>query len=255
MAEDLDGKVALVTGGGSGIGRAIAAALAADGAAVVVAGRRQGALDETVAHVSADGGTVSAETADVSKADDVSRLVDAVLERHGELNIAVNNAATVGKGAPLDEVSEEVWDQVISTNLTGTWLCMKAEIAHMRKHGGGVIVNIGSNLGAHMVRPRMGAYAASKAAVNALTRVAAIECIDDGIRVNSISPGATDTEMSFRPGESEEDRAARIREAIPIRRLGTVEEIAGAVVWMASDRGAFAVGQDFVLDGGATIAV
>jgi NAD(P)-dependent dehydrogenase (short-subunit alcohol dehydrogenase family) len=129
---------------------------------------------------------------------------------------------------------------------------MKHEISHMRSHGGGVIVNIASNVGSHVTRPGLGAYGASKAGVSVLTRAAALECIDDGIRVNSISPGATDTQMSFRPGETHEDRAGRIHDTIPIRRLGTVEEIAAAVVWLASPEAAFVVGQDLVLDGGAS---
>jgi len=253
MGTRLRDKVALVTGGGSGIGRAVALALSGEGAIVVVAGRRVGPLDETVGLIEQGGGVGSAQVTDVSVSADVVRLLAATVERHGGLDIACNNAGTVGLGAPLDEISEEVWAEVMSINLTGTWLCMKHEIAYMRQHGGGSIVNVGSNIGMHVTRPRMGAYAASKAGVSVLTRTAAIECIDDGIRVNAVSPGATDTPLSFRPGETHEDRARRIEQAIPIGRLGAVEEIASAVLWLASPEAEFVVGQDFVLDGGASV--
>ncbi len=252
MGERAADKVALVTGGGSGIGRAIALGFAGQGATVVVAGRRQEVLDETVALIEKAGGSGSSQATDVSDSGDVAALIEAIDERHGALHIACNNAGTVGKGAPVDELSEETWSDVIRVNLTGTWLCMKHEIAYMRAHGGGAIVNVASTIGAHLTRPRMGAYAASKAGVSALTRVAALDSIDDGIRINAVSPGATDTPMSFRPGETHEDRAKRIEAAIPIRRLGAVEEIAAAVLWAASPEAAFLVGQDIVLDGGAS---
>ncbi len=252
MGERFADNVALVTGGGSGIGRAIALAFAGEGASVVVAGRRQEALDETVGLIETAGGSANSQVTDVSQAADVERLISAADERHGALDIACNNAGTVGKGGAVDELSEEVWSLVIGINLTGTWLCMKHEIAYMREHGGGAIVNVSSTIGAHMSRPRMGAYAASKAGVSALTRVAALDCIDDGIRVNAVSPGATDTPMSFRPGENHEDRAKRIDAVIPNHRLGTVEEIAAAVLWTASPEAEHVVGQDFVIDGGAS---
>jgi NAD(P)-dependent dehydrogenase (short-subunit alcohol dehydrogenase family) len=254
MADRFADKVALVTGGGSGIGRAIALGFAAEGATAVVAGRSQETLDETVALIESAGGAASAQVTDVSKADDVESLIATIKERHGGLHIACNNAGTVGKGGPVDELEEDVWDEVLAINLTGTWLCMKHEIAWMREQGsGGSIVNVSSNIGAHVIRPRMGAYAASKAGVNALTRVAALDCIEDGIRVNAVSPGATDTPLSFRPGETHEDRAKRIDAAIPMHRLGTVEEMAAAVLWTASSDAEFVVGQDFVIDGGASV--
>lgn len=129
---------------------------------------------------------------------------------------------------------------------------MKHEIDHMRGHGGGVIVNMASNIGAHSRRPGMAAYAASKAAVSVLTQTAARDHIGDGIRINAVSPGATDTSMSRRPGETDADRDARLTTVVPIGRLGSTREIANAVLWLASDEAWFTVGHDLVVDGGAT---
>jgi NAD(P)-dependent dehydrogenase (short-subunit alcohol dehydrogenase family) len=252
MSERFAGQAALVTGGGSGIGRAVALALASEGASVLVAGRREAPLAETVALIEEGGGQASAEPADVSRAADVARIVEATASRYGRLDVACNVAGTRGELARVDELSEETWSEVLGANLTGTWLSLKYEIAHMREHGGGVIVNVSSSIGAHLRRPRMGAYAASKAGASALTRVAALEAIADGVRVNVVSPGATDTPMSLRPGEDEADRAKRIAQTIPIARLGSVEEIAAAVLWLASPESAFLVGHDLVADGGAT---
>ncbi len=242
------GKIALVTGGGSGIGRATAHAFAAEGATVVVAGRSLDSLEQTVKEIE----NGSAVRADVTRADDVRRLIATIVDRHGGLDIAFNNAGILGPNAAVGDLDESDFAAVVDTNLTGAWLCMKHEIAHMRAHGGGVIVNMASNIGVHRRRPGLGAYAASKAAVAALTRTAAMEHIADGIRINAVSPGATDTEMSRAPGESDADRAARLGASIPLGRVGRTTEIANAVLWLASDESTFAVGHDLVLDGGAT---
>ena len=242
------GKVALVTGGGSGIGRATALAFAAEGATVVVAGRSADALEQTMKEIE----TGSAVQADVTRGDDVRRLVATVVERHGRLDIAFNNAGILGPNAKVGDLDDDDFAAVVDTNLTGTWLCMKHEIAHMRAHGGGAIVNMASNIGVHRRRPGLGAYAASKAAIAALTRTAAVDHIADGIRINAVSPGATDTEMSLLPGESDAGRAARLGATVPLGRVGRTAEIANAVLWLASDEATFAVGHDLVLDGGAT---
>src|SRR5690606_35588585 len=157
------GKVALVTGAGSGIGREIARAFAREGAAVVLAGRRAEALRETAALIEADGGTALAVETDVSVPDDVARLLRTTVERFDRLDIAINNAGVLGAPGPVADLGEEGWAAVLATNLTGVWLCMKHEIAWMREHGGGVIVNIASNVGAHLRVPGLAAYAASKA--------------------------------------------------------------------------------------------
>ncbi|RSN62543.1 short-chain dehydrogenase [Amycolatopsis sp. WAC 04182] len=252
MGKRFSGKVVLVTGGGSGIGRATAAAFAREGAQVVVSGRDGEKLRQTVKEIEADGGTADAVTADVSAGPEVERLVAETVRRHGKLDIAFNNAGVLGSPAPAADLDEEGFDAVVRTNLTGTWLSMKHEIAQMRAGGGGVIVNMASNIGSHTRLPGMAAYAASKAAVDVLTRTAARDHIGEGIRINAVSPGATDTGMSFRPGESEADRAERLGAVIPLGRIGAVEEIAAAVLWLASDESAYVVGHDIVLDGGAS---
>jgi len=249
MGARFAGKVVLVTGGGSGIGRATARAFADEGATVVVAGRDGQRLASAVAEI---GGDASAVTVDVTDSADVARMVETVVARHGGLDVAFNNAGILGTPAAAADLDEDGFGAVLGTNVTGTWLCLKHEVAHMRAHGGGAIVNMASNIGAHGRLPNMAAYAASKAAVSALTRTAARDHIADGVRINAVSPGATDTDMSRRPGETDADRAARLKNAIPLGRVGATAEVAAAVLWLASDEAAFTVGHDLVVDGGAT---
>jgi NAD(P)-dependent dehydrogenase (short-subunit alcohol dehydrogenase family) len=246
------GKGVLVTGGGSGIGRAIALAFARDGANVVVVGRRAQPLEETVALIEAEGLRGATATADVTQADEMAQAVAQAAAPTGRLDVAVNSAGVGAAGAKVADLDEETWSRVLTANLTSVWMSMKQEIAHMRENGGGAIVNIASTVGAHVRYPGLGAYAASKAAVSALTRAAAREYIGDGIRINAVSPGPTDTPMSLRPGETEADRAARLKTTLPIGRVGALEEIAAAVLWLASPEAGFAVGHDLVVDGGAT---
>ena len=249
MGARFAGKVVLVTGGGSGIGRATARAFAGEGATVVVAGRDGQRLASAVAEI---GGDASAVTVDVTDSADVARMVETIVARHGGLDVAFNNAGILGAPAPAADLGEDDFGAVLGTNVTGTWLCLKHEVAHMRAHGGGAIVNMASNIGAHGRLPNMAAYAASKAAVSALTRTAARDHIADGVRINAVSPGATDTDMSRRPGETDADRAERLKNAIPLGRVGATAEVAAAVLWLASDEAAFTVGHDLVVDGGAT---
>ncbi|XVQ85169.1 SDR family NAD(P)-dependent oxidoreductase [Microbispora siamensis] len=244
-------KVVLVTGAGSGVGRAVARGFAREGATVVAAGRGREPLEQTVKLIEAEGGRAAALTVDVTDSAAVARLVREIVTRFGRLDVAVNNAGIFAGGAVAD-MPEEDWARVLQVNTTGVFLALKHEIAAMRAQGSGVIVNIASNIGAHIRMPGVGAYAASKAAVSALTRTAALENIRAGVRINAVSPGALDTTMSLRPGETEDDRAARMRESLPIGRVGALDEITGTVLWLASDDAGFAVGLDLVLDGGAS---
>ncbi|MEU0791345.1 glucose 1-dehydrogenase [Amycolatopsis sp. NPDC005961] len=249
MGARFAGKVVLVTGGGSGIGLATAKAFAAEGATVVVAGRDEQRLASAVKEI---GDAASAVRVDVTDSADVARMVETVVARHGALDVAFNNAGILGSPAPVADLDEDAFEAVLATNVTGLWRCLKHEVAHMRAHGGGKIVNMASNIGAHGRLPNMAAYAASKAAVSVLTRTAARDHIADGVRINAVSPGATDTDMSLRPGETDADRAARLKDAIPLGRVGATAEVAAAVLWLASDEAAFTVGHDLVVDGGAT---
>jgi NAD(P)-dependent dehydrogenase (short-subunit alcohol dehydrogenase family) len=252
MTAPFSGKVALVTGGGSGIGRAVAQALAGQGATVVVAGRTRASLEETAEEIRAGGGHADAVTADVTRAGDVADLVDQTVARHGGLHVAVNSAGILGPRGPLADVDEDDFTAVIDTSLTGVWRCMKHEIAHMRTRGGGTIVNVVSCIGVGLTIPTTGAYAAAKAGVHTLTRTAAKEAIADGIRINAVSPGPVDTPMSLLPGETAAGRAERLKTQLPIGRVGATEEIAAAVLWLASPVSSFVVGHDLMADGAAT---
>ena len=251
MTPTFTDKVVLVSGGGSGIGRGTARAFAQHGATVVVAGRNAGRLDETVTLIERDGGTASSVVADVARSEDAAQMVATAVERHGSLDVAFNNAGAHAAG-PLADIDDDDWARLIATNTTGVFHAMKHEIRHMREHGGGAIVNMASNIGAHMRLPYLGAYAASKAAVSALTANAALEYIGQGIRINSVSPGPIETPMSLLPGESEDERAERLKTALPIGRAGTLDEVAAAVLWLASPASGFVVGHDMVIDGGAS---
>ncbi|WP_372349915.1 SDR family NAD(P)-dependent oxidoreductase [Streptomyces sp. KL116D] len=246
------GRTALVTGAGSGLGRAVALALAAEGANVVVAGRTHGPLAETVALIEAAGGTALAQPADVSRADDTKALVRTAVERFGTLDVAVNNAGVFRGGTPVADLPAEDWRTLLDINVTGVLNSLQAEVAQMRtQESGGAIVNVSSNLGPHASRPGVTAYGASKAAVSALTRGAALDHVAEGIRINAVSPGASDTTMSLRPDETPAERDVRMKEQSPLGRVSTTEEVAAAVLYLASSDAASVVGADLVIDGGA----
>jgi NAD(P)-dependent dehydrogenase (short-subunit alcohol dehydrogenase family) len=241
----------LVTGGGSGIGQAVALQFARHGATVAVTGRRSDALASTVEQIQALGAEASAIPADLTDPAQVASLVQIVVDRYGRLDIAVNNAGTNSPGL-VAELDEADWLRIVATNLTGVWLSLKQEITHMRRTGGGVIVNVSSRIGAHSTVPGTGAYAATKAGVSALTRTAAREYIAENIRINAVSPGPIDTPMSRGPDETDSDRNQRLAATLPIGRVGSLDEIANAVLWLASPGASFAVGHDLVVDGGAS---
>ncbi|MFE4211659.1 SDR family NAD(P)-dependent oxidoreductase [Streptomyces sp. NPDC056844] len=246
------GTTVLVTGAGSGLGRAIARAFADEGASVVAAGRTAASLHETVGLIEAAGGTAAAVTADVTESGQLRALVRESVARFGSLDIAVNNAGIFRGSGPVGEVGEEDWDAVMRTNLTGVWLAMKHEIAHMKENGGGVIVNVSSNLGAHLRVPGAAAYLTSKAGVSVLTRAAALDHIHQGIRINAVSPGASAAPMSLRPGETEAERTERMKAENPLGRVAEAEEVAAAVLYLASPAAGAVVGTDLVIDSGAS---
>ncbi|WP_084957124.1 SDR family NAD(P)-dependent oxidoreductase [Thermoactinospora rubra] len=252
MTGRFTGKVVLVTGGGSGIGRATARAFAREGATVVVAGTTEERLAETVKLVEEDGGRASYVVADVTREEDVARMVDTAVDRHGGLHVAHNNAGILGPVGPLADLDAAEWRRVLEVNVTGVFLSMKHEIRHMRANGGGAIVNTASNIGAHGRRELLAAYTAAKAAVSALTRAAARDHVRDGVRVNAVSPGPVEAPMSALPGESDEERNARIAPLVPAGRVGRVAEVAAAVLFLASPEAGFTVGHDLVIDGGVT---
>lgn len=245
-------KIVLITGGSTGIGQATALAFAREGAIIVIAGRRAQVGEKTVALLKAEAGEACFIQADVTVEADVASLIEQIIARYGRLDIAFNNAGSVG-GGPITELSEAVWDETMAINLKGTWLSMKYEIQQMLTQGSGTIVNMSSNIGGHIARPMMAPYAAAKAGVLALTQVAALEYIKSGIRINAVSPGPIRTPLSKREAETDEERDQRVAQALPIGRVGLPEEVAEAVLWLSSSASSFVVGHDVVLDGGFSI--
>ncbi|MFN3373843.1 MAG: SDR family oxidoreductase [Chloroflexus sp.] len=242
------GKVALVTGAASGIGRASALAFAQHGAKVVVADVSVEGGEETVRMIKAIGGDALFIATDVSQSTEVEALIRHTVAHYGRLDIAHNNAAIEGALAPTASYTEEDWDRTINVNLKGTWLCMKYEILQMLQQGGGAIVNTASVVG---LVGTMGlpAYCASKGGVIQLTKAAALEYAKAGIRVNAICPGATHTPMLDRllaqPGAETSMLAT-----IPLGRISQPAEVAAAAVWLCSDAASYVTGHVMVVDGG-----
>jgi NAD(P)-dependent dehydrogenase (short-subunit alcohol dehydrogenase family) len=244
-------KVALVTGAASGIGAAAARIFAAHGERVVVSDMNEAGGQATVARIADAGGEAIFVRADVSVAADVRALVSATVERFGRLDHAFNNAGIEGVQAPLAEIAEDDWDRLIGINLRGVWLCMRAEIPAMLERGGGAIVNNASVAGL-VGFAGAGAYAASKHGVVGLTRAAALDYAQLGLRVNAVCPGIIDTPMVARAVEGKPELAAGLKAAEPIGRLGTPEEIGEAAYWLCSDAASFMTGQAVAVDGGFT---
>jgi NAD(P)-dependent dehydrogenase (short-subunit alcohol dehydrogenase family) len=252
MAGILEGKVALVTGGASGVGRATAVAMAREGARVAVADRAEDSAAATVALINAANHQAIAIGGDVTREADVAAMVARTVSAFGRIDCAFNNAGVAGKsvgpmGQRTHELSQDSFDKMLAVNLTGVFLCMKHEIAQMLKQGsGGAIVNTASIAG--LVGLRFSShYVAAKHGVVGMTKTAALEYATDGIRVNCVNPGYVTTPMTK---ETMEARGGEIMARVPIGRMGVPEEIAEAVVWMCSDKASFMTGAAQVVDGG-----
>jgi len=245
------GKAALVTGGGTGIGRATALAFARAGARVVVAGRRAAEGEGTVRQIRDAGGEATFVATDVTDEAAVRALVDAAVATYGRLDAAFNNAGNVGQPGPLTDLSAEGFAYTVAGNLTSVWLCMKYEIPAMLGRGGGAIVNNASNLG-HIGMPNMAAYAAAKHGVVGLTQAAALEYAAQGIRVNAVSPGSIETPMGEQAFGSIENYRQVMAPNHPVGRIGLPEEVASAVLYLSSDNAGFITGQALLIDGGYT---
>ena len=243
------GKVAVVTGGTSGIGKAATIALAQAGANVVVAGRRQAEGEETIRQIQASGGDSFFVATDVSKEADVQALIEKTMARYGRLDIAFNNAGVDQETTPLPEQTEATYDRIMDINVKGVWLSLKHEIPAMLKNGGGAIVNTSSGLGL-VGAAGVPIYVASKHAVEGLTKSVALEYAKQGIRVNAVSPGLIQTEMLDRTVQTNTELIEYFKTTLPMGRIGTPEEVVNAVLWLCSDASSFVTGHSLTVDGG-----
>jgi NAD(P)-dependent dehydrogenase (short-subunit alcohol dehydrogenase family) len=251
MAGLLEGKSALITGGGGGIGRATSLAFAREGARVAVADAAESTAKETVGQINAAGGQAMSLTGDVTSAAAVEAMVKSVVAAYGRLDCAFNNAGIAGfqvdaGGKKTADWSEQSFDRMIAVNLKGVWLCMKHELPQMVAQGGGAIVNTASIAGL-IGLPTSSAYVAAKHGVVGLTKTAALEYADDKIRVNAVCPGYIETKMTE---NTMRRRGAELMEKVPFHRMGKPEEIAEMVVWLCSERASYVSGAAYNVDGG-----
>lgn len=249
MAGILDGKVALITGAASGIGRATSRVFAREGARLVLADVAEAGGQETLRMVADAGGDAIFVRTDVAKAAEVDAVVAKAVETFGRLDCAFNNAGIAGAAKLTHEYSEEEWGRVLAINLTGVWLCMRAEIAQMLKQGGGAIVNTSSIMGLTGAI-RVPAYTAAKHGVAGLTRAAALEYGRHGIRINAVCPAPIYTPMLMGAFEKRPDIERRYARSEPMKRLGQPEEVGEAVAWLCSERASYVTGVPMPVDGG-----
>jgi NAD(P)-dependent dehydrogenase (short-subunit alcohol dehydrogenase family) len=245
-------KVALVTGGNSGIGRATAIAFAREGAKVVIAARRENLGNKVVDEIKSEGGEAVFIKTDVLQPHDVENLIQTIISHYGRLDCAFNNAGVSAPMKRLLNTTIEEWDLMVNTNLKGVWLCMKYELLEMIKHGGGVIVNNSSMAGLGSAEG-ISIYSASKHGVMGLTRAAALENARKNIRINAVCPGFIHTPMLEEPWAYNTKIKDSTLSMVPMKRFGKPEEIAGAVLWMCSDEASFMTGKEMVISGGQTV--
>ncbi|GAB7542394.1 SDR family oxidoreductase [Cupriavidus ulmosensis] len=250
--ERLAGKVAIITGASGGIGFATAKLFAAQGAKVVIGARRQDELDQLAAQIRAAGGEAVALAGDVRAEDYAKALVALAVERYGRLDVAFNNAGTLGESGPSTGVSEAGWNDAIAINLTGAFLGAKHQIAQMLKNGGGSVIFTSTFVGYSFAFPGVAAYAASKAGLIGLTQALAAEFGPQGVRVNAILPGAVDTDM-YRSMNSTAESQSFITNLHALKRVASADELARSVLYLASDDSAFVTGTASLVDGGASI--
>ena len=252
MTRRLDNKVALVTGASSGIGFATARLFAAEGARVVLGARRAAELDALVARIQADGGQAVALAGDVRSEAYAKALVDLAVAQFGRLDIAFNNAGTLGEGGPSTELPEADWNEVLAVNLTGSFLGAKHQIAQMRRNGGGSVIFTSTFVGYSFAFPGVAAYAASKSGLVGLTQALAAEFGPEGIRVNAVLPGAVETDM-YRDMNDTPEARAYMTGLHALKRVARPDELARSVLYLASDDAAFVTGTASLVDGGASI--
>jgi len=245
-------KVALVTGASAGIGRATAKLFAAEGAAVVVGARRAAELDSLVQEIRQAGGEAVALAGDVRSEDYARALVELAVSQYGRLDIAFNNAGTIGEGGASTEVSADGWKDTLDINLTGPFLGAKHQIAQMLRNGGGSVIFTSTFVGYSFGFPGMAAYAASKAGLIGLTQALAAEYGPQGVRVNAVLPGAVDTDM-YREHNSSAESQAFVTGLHALKRVATPEELARSVLYLASDDASFVTGTAALVDGGVSI--
>ncbi|NEA14674.1 SDR family NAD(P)-dependent oxidoreductase [Streptomyces halstedii] len=245
---DFTGKVGLVTGAGSGIGRAIASGLARRGAAVAVLDLDEAAAHETAEKITGAGGRAIAIRVDIADEDSVRSAIGRTVAELGRLDLAVNNAGVPSSGRQLTGMPAQEWERVLRINLTGTFFCLKHGIPELRRAGGGAIVNIASGGGLHAI-PLSPAYVAGKHGVVGLTKAAAVDYAADGIRVNAVAPGMTRTAHLDRAVEGT-GLIAQHKALTPLGRLATPDEIADAAVWLCSDESSYITGTTLSVDGG-----